>query len=122
MTGPRGPRRGPVRPYVLTGGRARPRQRLAVETLLETVDPEGTDLPVTASRQERMLWRMCRHRLSVAESAAHLGLSVSVVTILACDLIDAGYLVTRSQVPKAQLPDVHILQEVLDGLRRQLSA
>jgi hypothetical protein len=111
-----------VRPYVLTGGRARPRQRLAVETLLETVDPDGTELPVTASRQERMLYRMCRSRLSVAESAAHLGLSVSVVTILACDLIDAGYLITRSQVPKAQLPDVHILQEVLDGLRRQLSA
>lgn len=110
-----------MRPYVLTGGRARPRQRLAVETLLETVD-DATELPVTASRQSRMLYRMCQQRLSVAESAAHLGLSVSVVTILACDLIDAGYLITRSQVPKAQLPDVHILQEVLDGLRRQLSA
>lgn len=116
------PGRGPVRPYVLTGGRARPRRRLAVETLLETVDAEGTQLPPTASRHEQMLWRLCRYRLSVAETAAHLGLPVSVVMILACDLIDAGYLTTRSQAPQAQLPDVHILQEVLDGLRRQLSA
>lgn len=91
-----------------------------METLLETVD-EGTELPLTANRHERMLWRMCRQRLSVAEAAAHLGLPISVVMILACDLIDAGYLTTRSQVPKAQLPDVSILQEVLDGLRRQLS-
>jgi hypothetical protein len=116
------PGRGPVRPYVLTGGRARPRQRLAVETLLETVDTAGAELPVAASRHERMLLRMCQRRLSVAEAAAHLGLPVSVVVILAADLIDAGYLTTRSQVPRAQLPDVNVLQEVLDGLRRQLSA
>lgn len=93
-----------------------------METLLETVDAENTELPVTASRQEQMLWRMCRQRLSVAEAAAHLRLPVSVVTILACDLIDSGHLTTRSQAPQAHLPDVHILQEVLDGLRRQLSA
>jgi hypothetical protein len=107
---------------VLTGGRARPRRRLGVETLLETVDADGIELPVSASRHERMLWRLCAHRLSVAEAAAHLGLPVSVVTILAGDLIDAGYLATRSQAPQAQLPDVNILQEVLDGLRSQLSA
>jgi hypothetical protein len=107
---------------VLTGGRARPRRRLAVETLLETVGAEDTQLPVTASRQEQMLWQLCRHRLSVAETAAHLGLPVSVVMILACDLIESGYVATCSQAPQAQLPDVNVLQEVLDGLRRQLSA
>ncbi|SCK40060.1 Protein of unknown function [Streptomyces sp. WMMB 714] len=116
------PGRGPVRPYVLTHGRARPRRRLAVETLLEAVGAGKTELPVTAARQEQMLWRLCRHRLSVAEAAAHLALPVSVVMILACDLIDAGYVTTRSSAPQAHLPDVHILQEVLDGLRRQLSA
>jgi Protein of unknown function (DUF742) len=116
------PGRGPVRPYVLTGGRARPRRRLALETLLEQAGAEDTRLPETTGRHEQMLWRMCRQRLSVAEAAAHLRLPVSVVTILACDLIEAGYLTTRSQAPQAQLPDVHILQEVLDGLRRQLSA
>jgi len=116
------PGRGPVRPYVLTGGRARPRHRLAVETLLETAGAEDTELPVTAGRQKQMLWRLCKHRLSVAETAAHLGLPVSVVMILACDLIEAGYLTTRSQAPQAKLPDVNTLQEVLDGLRRQLSA
>lgn len=116
------PVRGPVRPYVLTGGRARPRHRLAVETLLETVGGDEAELPVTTGRHERMLWRLCRHRLSVAETAAYLGLPVSVITILACDLLDAGYLTTRSPAPQAQLPDVHVLQEVLDGLQRQLSA
>lgn len=117
-----GPGRGPVRPYVLTGGRARPRRRLSVETLLETVDAGGAGLPVTAGRHEQMLWRLCRHRLSVAETAAHLDLPVSVVTILACDLIEAGHLTTRSQAPQVELPDLDTLQEVLDGLRRRLSA
>ncbi|MEV7010409.1 DUF742 domain-containing protein [Streptosporangium sp. NPDC051022] len=109
-----------LRPYVLTGGRARPsRNTIGVDTLLVMADP-GPPLPVSASRQERALLRMCARLLSLVEAAAHLELPVSIVTILASDLVDSGHLTARSGIPEATRPDQELLQEVLDGLRRLL--
>ncbi|MFI6503052.1 DUF742 domain-containing protein [Nonomuraea typhae] len=106
-----------VRPYVLTGGRARPsRNTIGLDTLLVT-EP-GRALPISASRQERDLLRMCRRLLSLAEAAAHLELPMSVATILASDLVDSGHLSARSPVPEAAGPPRDMLEEVLDGLRR----
>jgi hypothetical protein len=105
----------PLRPYVLTSGRARPsRNWIGVDTLLIAA-PGAGPLPVTASRQEIALLRMCRGLLSVAEAAAHLGLPVSVVKVLASDLMDSGHLQTRSRT-RAE-PDAALLEEVLSGLR-----
>jgi hypothetical protein len=107
-----------VRPYVITRGRARPsRNTMRPETLLVLAD-DDQELPVSASREERALLRMCERLLSLAEAAAHLELPVSVVSVLASDLVDAGYLTARSGAPRAALPDRELLQEVLDGLRR----
>lgn len=107
-----------LRPYVITKGRSRPtRNTVNVETLLITVDP-GRELPVTATREEHALVRMCEQLLSLVEAAAHLQLPVSLVTILASDLIDAGYLSARSGIPQTSRPDSKLLQEVLNGLRR----
>ena len=107
-----------VRPYVITGGRSRPsRNTVRPETLLVLTD-EDRPLPVSASREERALLHICQRLLSLAEAAAHLELPVSVVSVLASDLVDAGYLTARSGVPRAQLPDRMLLQEVLAGLRR----
>lgn len=106
-----------LRPYVITRGRARAtRNTVGVETLLIAPDPTR-ELPVTASREERSLVRMCARLLSLAEAAAHLDLPVSLVSVLASDLIDAGYLSARSGAPRRDAPDSSLLQEVLHGLR-----
>ncbi|MCL7377849.1 MULTISPECIES: DUF742 domain-containing protein [Streptomyces] len=107
-----------LRPYVITKGRSRPsRNTIGVETLLIAVDPPR-DVPVSATREERALVRMCERLLSLVEAAAHLELPVSLVKVLASDLVDSGHLSARSGVPQAVLPDSQLLQEVLDGLRR----
>ncbi|WP_327092851.1 DUF742 domain-containing protein [Nonomuraea sp. NBC_01738] len=107
-----------VRPYVLTQGRARPtRNTIGLDTLLVVADPQKP-LPISASRQERALLRMCRRLLSLAEAAAHLDLPLSVATILASDLVDSGHLTARSRIPEVARPSHETLKEVLDGLRR----
>ncbi|KLI97977.1 MULTISPECIES: DUF742 domain-containing protein [Streptomyces] len=107
-----------VRSYVITKGRARPsRNTINVDTLLVAADP-GRPLPVTASREETALVRMCARLLSLAEAAAHLALPVSLVKVVASDLVDSGHLAARSGIPEAAGPDTQLLQEVLDGLRR----
>jgi hypothetical protein len=105
----------PVRHYVLTGGRAAPtRNTIRPETLV--VAAPGTMLPVSASRTERALIGMCRRLLSLAEAAAHLELPVSVVVIVASDLVDSGHLSVRT--PAGTPVDRNLLQELLDGLRK----
>lgn len=73
----------------------------------------GRGLPVTASREQIALLVLCQRQLSVAEVAARLQRPVSVVTVLAADLIDSGLLRFRSPVRV----DRRILEEILDGLR-----
>lgn len=103
----------PVRPYVLTGGRAAPsRNTIRPETLVAS-EP-GRPLPATMGRAERTLLGVCRQPLSLAEAAVHLRLPVSVVVIVASDLIVSGYLSVRTP---ATTPDRQLLEEVLDGLR-----
>lgn len=124
----------PVRPYVVTGGRARPsRNTIRPETLLIAIDA-GSLLSVSASSEERALLRMCRRLLSMVEASVHLQLPVSVVSVVASDLIDAGFLAMRASsdgLPpdiahawhggsRPSRPDRQLLQEVLDGLRRKL--
>jgi hypothetical protein len=127
---PRGEYRDrPVRPYVVTRGRARPSHNsIRPEMLLIVTDPERP-LPVSASSEERALLRMCRQLLSLVEAAVHLQLPVSVVSVVACDLIDEGFLAMRASsdelVPGARTggarrhrPDMQLLQDVLNGLRK----
>lgn len=106
----------PVRPYVLTGGRATPsRSAIRPETLVVAAE-QGRPLPVSAGRTERALLGVCRRLLSLAEAAAYLGLPVSVVVIVASDLVDSGHLSVR--VPAAAPVDINVLQELLNGLRK----
>jgi hypothetical protein len=122
----------PVRPYVITGGRTQPsRNTIRPETLLVAAGAEQ-ELPLSASTEERALLRMCRRLLSLVEAAAHLDLPVSVVSVVASDLVDAGYLAMRTggdgtsgaaRVPAAAAPprpSLELLEAVLAGLHRQL--
>jgi hypothetical protein len=109
-------RDSPVRPYILTSGRAHPsRNTIRPETLL-VVDQDMMP-PVSASREHRALLDMCRGMLSLAEAAAHLRLPVSLVVVIASDLVDSGHLSIRS-TPRHTLPPAELLEKVLDGLRK----
>ncbi|MDX6330692.1 MAG: hypothetical protein QOI83_3075 [Streptomycetaceae bacterium] len=119
MTPPRKRERGLVRPYVVTDGRAHPtRNTLDLVTLVTAV----SNRPLSGlSPEKRGVMELCRGgALSVAEVAGHLTLAISVTKVLLSDLIDSGHITARASIPKAQLPDAQILQEVLDGLRSRL--
>jgi hypothetical protein len=106
----------PVRPYVLTGGRAVPtRNTIRPETLVVAASP-GKPLPLSAGRTERALLAMCRQLLSLAEAAAYLELPVSVVVVVASDLVDSGHLSVRT--PAGAPVSREVLEELLHGLRK----
>jgi hypothetical protein len=118
----------PVPSYVVTGGRARPtRNTMRPETLLVAIG-DGKQLPVTASSEKRALLKMCRRLLSLVEAAAYLRLPVSVAVVVACDLVDEGFLRVSGEFPagtdrtlpdtRPGRPDLDLLEEVLHGLRK----
>jgi hypothetical protein len=97
------------------------------ETLLVAVG-DGKQLPVTASSEKRALLKMCRRLLSLVEAAAYLRLPVSVAVVVACDLVDEGFLRVSGEFPagtdsplpdtRPGRPDLDLLEEVLHGLRK----
>ncbi|WP_307827802.1 DUF742 domain-containing protein [Planomonospora sp. ID82291] len=108
-----------MRPYVVTGGRARSRISFDVVTLVVTVagaPAAGHD--AHASPEERRMLALCRGgALSVAEISAYLHLPTSVTKVVLGDLTEAGLVATRAPAPVVTGPSVELLQEVLDGLR-----
>lgn len=118
----------PVPSYVVTGGRARPtRNTIRPETLLVAVG-DGKQLPVTASSEKRALLKMCHRLLSLVEAAAYLRLPVSVAVVVACDLVDEGFLRVSGEFPSGTdhpepearpgRPALDLLEEVLRGLHK----
>lgn len=118
----------PVPSYVVTGGRARPtRNTMRPETLLVAVG-DGKQLPVTASSEKRALLKMCHRLLSLVEAAAYLRLPVNVAAVVACDLIDEGFLRVSGEFASGPdpsgpgappgRPGIDLLEEVLHGLRK----
>ncbi len=106
----------PVRPYVLTGGRAAPTRSMIRPETLVVAAGSGRPLPISAGRTERALLALCRRLLSLAEAAAYLELPVSVIVVVASDLVDSGYLSVRT--PAAAPVSSDVLKEVLNGLRK----
>ena len=106
----------PVRSYVLTSGRAHPsRNTIRPETLL-VVDMD-VPRPIAPTSQQKALLEVCGGMLSLAEVAAHLRLPVSLVVVIASDLVDTGHLQIRS-APRHTPPPAELLEKVLDGLRK----
>ncbi len=110
---------GPVvRPYALTRGRTRPTgERLDLIAIISAVRGARPD-PVGLDPEHLSLLRLCRLPTSVADLAADLDLPVGVVRILLSDLRERSLISVHNPIPPARLPDVRILQEVVDGLRR----
>ena len=108
----------PDRLYTVTGGRSRPDE--STVDLVTLIVSECDPAPGMQSEHVRIL-RMCRQPTAVAEISSELGLPVSVVKILLCDLLDMGRITARhpsSASAKAPLPDPEILEQVLVGLQK----
>jgi Protein of unknown function (DUF742) len=110
---------GPVvRPYAVIGGRTRPSGEaldvIAVITAIRGARPDPNEL----GPEHLAMLRMCRLPMSVADIAADLDLPLGVVRILLGDLRQHHLISIHNPIPPAQLPDVRVLREVVDGLRR----
>jgi hypothetical protein len=128
VSGPRGPdpearepkRQEPrlVRPYALTGGRARNLWTdLPIEALLSATANAAAE--PGQSPEQRTIVRLCNHRLqSVAEISALLKLPLGVVRVLVGELVDRGVLELYQPRHQSEHPDRALLERVLDGLRR----
>jgi len=105
----------PIRSYVRTGGRARPTHRLTPATLLiGHTSPAAA--PASVGRQEREVLSQCLGVISMAEMAVHLGQPVSVLAVIASDMIDAGLIGVRPDSDTAAGPSRETLQKVLHAL------
>jgi hypothetical protein len=110
---------GPVvRPYALIRGRTRPTgETLDLIAIITAV--RGAQLDTSSLDPEHLaVLRICRLPTSVAEIASDLDLPLGVVRILLGDLQDRSLVAIHPPIPPARLPDVQILKEVVDGLRR----
>jgi DNA-directed RNA polymerase specialized sigma24 family protein len=107
-----------VRPYALTGGRARNLWTdLELEALLSATS--GATALVAQSPEQRTIAQLCHHRFqSVAEISALLKLPLGVVRVLVGEMVDRGVLELYQPRHQAEHPDRALLERVLDGLRR----
>jgi hypothetical protein len=112
---------GPVvRPYAVTGGRARPAAGAfdLVAFVVSRVDGSGERhlLP-----EQRAILARTSEPVSVAELASHLDLALGVVRVLLGDLLQLGliemYEPEYDQSVGPQRPDDRILKAVVNGLR-----
>ncbi|MFB4194600.1 DUF742 domain-containing protein [Streptomyces carpaticus] len=129
----------PDRLYTLTGGRSRAGSAAAAFDLVTLVVSESEPTAGMQSEHATIL-RLCQYPTAVVEIAAELRLPISIVKILLCDLLDQGRITARhprtapatppgartavtatgtgGPVPHAApLPDPHLLEQVLVGLR-----
>ncbi|MEU6894612.1 DUF742 domain-containing protein [Streptomyces sp. NPDC046557] len=106
----------PERLYVITGGRSGPSTAVDLD-LVTLVVAKAPALPEMQPEQAAIL-RMCQAPLSVAEIAAYAGLPVSAVTVLVGDLMAARRVHVRPPVPPAQLPDLALIEAVINGLQK----
>ncbi|MBO4273141.1 DUF742 domain-containing protein [Microbispora triticiradicis] len=119
MTGPQwmDEEAGPlVRPYALTGGRARPSgAKLDLITMVTTTGSRR-DLSGIGPEQRRIL-DLARGGASVADIASDIDLPLGVVRVLIGDLLGLGLVEARAPGKVAPLPSERILKEVINGLR-----
>ena len=114
--GPGGSQLGPaLRPFLLTSGRVRSAESIAIETQVISTD-YGYDAQDTLAFECRDIVHLCSVPLSVAEIAARLSLHLGVVRVLVGDLSAEGYV--YAYVPHADASqDVDTLLRVIHGLR-----
>ncbi|MFI9045454.1 DUF742 domain-containing protein [Streptomyces sp. NPDC053427] len=106
-----------VRLYAMTAGRARPSSE-AFELMAVVRTGSRPDDGPALSPEQRTILALCGDRpRTVADIASDSGLPLGVVRVLLSDLLTAELIHVDRPVPPAQLPDAHVLKEVIDGLR-----
>ncbi|MFF8290629.1 DUF742 domain-containing protein [Streptomyces sp. NPDC016309] len=106
----------PERLYVITGGRSGSLGSAPLDLVTLIVARSG---PRPGMQPEHTaIMRMCQAPLSVAEISAYLLLPVSVVTVLVGDLLADGHVLAREPVAPARLPDLALIEAVIDGLQK----
>ncbi|WP_017592881.1 DUF742 domain-containing protein [Nocardiopsis potens] len=106
-----------VRPYVLTGGRTRTRQRLHVHTLVSVpyYDPGYADL---LPPEARSLYDTAHTAVqSIAELSAHCSVSLGVARVLLGDMAARERLVVNPEAYTSPY-DPRLLERVIDGLHQ----
>ncbi len=105
-----------LRPYLLTGGRARPSADM-LEIEAQVVTSETGFLAISTSEYERRdILELCQTPRAVAEVAARLGLHLGVARVLVGDLLAVGHLAIR-RPDAASRRKVEILERVIRGLQ-----
>ena len=104
-----------VRPYLITGGRARPVDTtLRIEAQVLTTW-EGRAALDQLSYEHRDVAALCLRPAAVAEVAARLHLHLGVARVVVADLVAMGYLVVRHPEVAAD-QQVTIIERVISGL------
>lgn len=105
-----------VRPYALTGGRARSeRSNLTLDTLVLSTAGGAAAAPELPPERRDVI-RLCATAISVAELSALLAVPIGVARVLASDMHADGHLDAHEPMPEGT--DVtSVLERVLDGLR-----
>nr|WP_245984690.1 DUF742 domain-containing protein [Streptomyces tateyamensis] len=112
-----------VRLFSLTRGRTRPAGDGYFDLISMVSARSAADRdpllpePVLDPEHQAILDLCADEPLSVAELGSYTDLPVSVVRVLLGDLDDAELIDVTRPVPLAELPDEHLLREVINGLR-----
>jgi hypothetical protein len=110
---------GPVvRPYTMTGGRARPAAGgFDLVAFVMAGPPEQLTGRAQFQPEHRMIMEMAQEPISVAELSAHLDLALGVVRVLLGDLLAGGMIEMYEPPASSNFPDENILKAVANGLR-----
>ncbi|KIR61017.1 DUF742 domain-containing protein [Micromonospora harpali] len=109
---------GPVvRPYAVTGGRARPVTGTFDLISLVTATRSEVSPEVGLGPEHLAIVALCQRIQSVAEVAAHLDLPVGTIRVLLGDLMARDLVQVREPRTTAGLPDDSIFEAVINGLR-----
>jgi hypothetical protein len=112
----REPTVSPLRPYLLTGGRAWPSAaNLEIEAQVVTTG-RGYRAIDTLAYEQRDIVDLCCEPMAVAEVAARLELHLGVARVLVGDLLALGHLAVRRPEPVADL-EVKIIERIIRGLQ-----
>jgi hypothetical protein len=105
-----------VRAYAWTGGRARARKELEIETLVSATE-RATARADELSSEHDSVAKLCQRTISVAEISALLSLPLGVVRVLLDDMARLGLLdVHHNEAGFDERPDMDLLARVRNGL------
>jgi hypothetical protein len=106
-----------VRPYAMTGGRARSHYDLAIEALVFTSE-RGRMRGAAVLPEHRSICGLCLDTRSLAEISAHLRLPLGFARMVIGDMVDMGLVVVHGISAQGMAPSDELLERVLSGLRR----